>query len=108
MKRLICVLLILSMLMGCGRQVISPVQEAYASPAAPVATFQPTATPSEAPTPDPTATPRPSLATYPPLIDSKALFPEEILSADLSRMTPIEALNTLYRLQETAKKEKPS
>ena len=82
MKRLICVLLILSMLMGCGRQVISPVQEAYASPAAPVATFQPTATPSEAPTPDPTATPRSSLATYPPLIDSKALFPEEILSVD--------------------------
>ena len=33
---------------------------------------------------------------------------QEILSADLSRMTPIEALNTLYRLQETAKKENPS
>ena len=33
MKRLICVLLILSLLMGCGRQVISPVQETYASPA---------------------------------------------------------------------------
>ena len=30
---------------------------------------------------------------------------QEILTADLSRMTPIEALNTLYRLQETAKNQ---
>ena len=30
----------------------------------------------------------------------------EILSADLSRMTPIEALNMLYRLQETAGKKR--
>ena len=82
MKRLICVLLILSMLMGCGRQVISPVQEAYASPVASAENVLTTATPSETPTPDPTATPRPSLATYPPQSDSKALFPEEILSVD--------------------------
>ena len=30
----------------------------------------------------------------------------EILEADLSRMTPIEALNMLYRLQETAGKSR--
>ena len=30
---------------------------------------------------------------------------QEILTADLSRMTPIEALNILYRLQETAKNQ---
>ena len=82
MKRLICVLLILSMLMGCGRQVISPVQEAYASPVASAENVLTTATPSEAPTPDPTATPCLSLATYLPQSDSKALFPEEILSVD--------------------------
>ena len=52
MKRLICVLLILSVLMGCGRQVISPVQEAYASPVASAENVLTTATPSETPTPD--------------------------------------------------------
>lgn len=83
MKRLICALLILSLLTGCGRQVISPVRETYASPVASAETIQPTATPSEAPaTPAPTATPRPPLATYPPLRDREALFPEEILFAD--------------------------
>ena len=83
MKRLICVLLILSLLMGCGRQVISPVQETYASPTPSAESIQPTATPSEAPaTPAPTATPRPPLATYPPLSGQAALFPEEILSVD--------------------------
>ena len=83
MKRLICSLLILSMLMGCSQKVIGPMSTEKSSPAATIEPAPPTATPIPMPaTPEPTDTPRPPLYTFGPPIEQGPLFPEEALSQD--------------------------
>ena len=81
MKRLICILLVLSLLLGCEQRVIAQLPETRETPTALAATPQPTDTPAP-PTPGPTATPRPVLATFAPQGDQEALFPEELLSQE--------------------------
>lgn len=81
MKRLICILLVLSLLLGCEQRVIAQLPETREPPTALAPTPQPTDTPAP-PTPGPTATPRPVLATFAPQGDQEALFPEELLSQE--------------------------
>lgn len=83
MKRMLCILLILSLLTGCGLQVVKPQSTAEKISVAAVTSAPPTTTVTEAPaTPEPTATLRPTLATFAPLADPEPLFPEEALSQD--------------------------
>lgn len=83
MKRMLCFLLILSLLTGCGLQVVKPLPSEEKISVAAVESAPPTAVVTEAPaTPEPTATLRPTLATYAPLADPEPLFPEEALSRD--------------------------
>ncbi len=85
MKRLISILLVLSLLLGCQQRTIAQLPEPQESPTASAAMSQPayTDTPSPIPaTPEPTATPRPSLPTFAPTADREALFPEELISPD--------------------------
>lgn len=82
MKRLVALLLILSLLPGCGQRVIAPSGSSQGTYTAPPATAVPTATPTSIPaTPEPTATPRPALATFAPRA-ADARFAEELLSAE--------------------------
>ena len=83
MKRLLCFLLILSLLTGCGLQVVKPLPAEEKVSVAAVESAPPTAVVTEAPaTPEPTATLRQTLATFAPLADPEPLFPEEALSRD--------------------------
>ena len=83
MKRMLCILLILSLLTGCGLKVVKPLPTGGETPVAAVTSAPTTAAVTQAPaTPEPTAPPRPTLATFAPLVDPEPLFPEEILSRD--------------------------
>ena len=83
MKRLLSVLLILSLLVGFAQQVISPSTVSESNPALQSSAVQLTAAPSlETTTPAPTETPRPALATFVPKGTPDALFPEELISLD--------------------------
>ena len=83
MKRVICILIALSLLLGCGQRNLTPRQETQAHTTAPTIAATPTATYTAEPTtPTPTATPRPALATYAPVDGQTVCFPEELLSQD--------------------------
>lgn len=83
MKRLLSALLILSLLVGCAQQVITPSGGSESSPALQSPAVQLTAVPSREPTtPAPSESPRPSLPTFGPKGSPEALFPEELLSLD--------------------------
>ncbi len=83
MKRLISILMILSLLFGCAQRVISPSSQTEGTAATQVVAATPTDAPSPEPfTPAPTETPRPALPTYGPKGKAAALFPEELLSHD--------------------------
>ena len=83
MKRLISILLICALLMGCGQRVISPVSDNQVTAAESTATPSPTAAISQPPaTPGPTITPRPVLATFAPVGEQPSLFSEQLLSSD--------------------------
>lgn len=83
MKRLVCALIALLLLIGCGKKVISPAAETVEATPAPAKTALPTFTPTPEPaTPAPTATPLPALPTFAPAKAEKARFPEELLSLE--------------------------
>ena len=83
MKRLISILLIFVLLIGCTQRIILPGSYEKEAVLELTLTAQPTAISSPVPaTPEPTATPRPALATFSPLPNGEVLFAEEILSQD--------------------------
>ncbi len=83
MKRLVCALIALLLLIGCGKKVISPAAETVEATPAPAETALPTFTPTPEPaTPAPTTTPLPVLPTFAPAKAAVARFPEELLSLE--------------------------
>ena len=83
MKRMICVLLVLTILTGCTRQIIQPGSNEKEAILASTPTVQPAATPSPmAATPEPTKTPRPVLPTFAPVPTQEARFSEELVLPD--------------------------
>ncbi len=83
MKRTICLLLALSLLLGCQQAVLSPAAESEPSAAAQIPTAQPTVPPTDVPdTPVPTEAPRPLLPSFAPKKVPEAQFAEELISKD--------------------------
>ncbi len=84
MKRLICLLIALLLLLGCGQRVITPAATVEETLSAPSATSLSTSTPSQEPTatPVPTQKVRPPLSTFAPTRIKVAFFAEELLSQD--------------------------
>jgi hypothetical protein len=81
MKRSLCILLVLSLLIGCGPKVVSPQGELLESVAPSFIPDLPSEKPSAEPTPF--ALPEilhPPLPTYAPRDPSPVLFPEELLA----------------------------
>lgn len=97
MKRLLCLLLILSLLLtGCGHNTVAPNSENRTGETGTPATAAPTDTPlPETPvdTPAGTSAPATVLSTFAPKAAQEALFMEELLSHDGEPVyTPIHAL----------------
>ena len=84
MKRLLSILLVLLVLMGCGQRTISPHAESQGADAASYTPItSPTVEPPQASsTPTATEQPRPALATFAPKVNTEPFFAEEVLSQD--------------------------